>query len=85
MICIVTRYRIRNEEIRRRIGVQVDMLGRTERCALRWFGHVELMNNERIVKRVYVSQVEGRRGRGRPNSVCMDGLRKALNNKRVYL
>ena len=37
-ICGVTvRDRIRNEEIMRRVGVQVDLLGKAERCALRWF------------------------------------------------
>ena len=36
------------------------------------------MNIERIAKRVYESEVEGRWGRGRPNSVWIDGVRKAL-------
>ena len=35
-ICGVTvRDKIRNEEIRRRVGIQVDLSGRAERCALR--------------------------------------------------
>ena len=52
-ICGVTvRDRIRNEEIRRRVGVQVDLSGRVERCELRWFEHVERMNKERIAKSV---------------------------------
>ena len=29
---------------------------------------------------MYESGVQGRRGRGRPNSVWMDGVRKALND-----
>ena len=63
------RDRIRNEENRRRVGVQVHLSERTERCDLRWFGHFERMNDERIAKRVYESGVEGRWGRGRPNSL----------------
>ena len=38
------RDRIRNEEIRRRIGVQVGLSGGAESCVLIWFGHVERMN-----------------------------------------
>ena len=38
---------IKNEEIRRRVKVQVDLSGRVERCVLRWFGHIERMNDER--------------------------------------
>ena len=30
--------------------MQVDLSGRAEKCALRWFGHVERMNNGRIAK-----------------------------------
>ena len=48
---------------------------------LRWFGHVERMNDERMAKRVYVSGVDGRRGRGRPNRVWMDGVKEALNKR----
>ena len=38
--------RIRNEEIRRRIGVLSDLAGRVEKCVLRWFGSVERMEGE---------------------------------------
>ena len=34
-ICgVIVKNRIRNEEIRRRVGVQVDLLGRAERCEM---------------------------------------------------
>ena len=81
-ICGVTiRDRIRNEEIRRRVGVQNDLSGRVERCVLRWFGHVERMDDERLAKMVYASGVDGRRGRGRPNRVWLDGVKEALNER----
>ena len=35
------RERIRNEVIRRRVGVQSDWLGRVEKCELRWSGNLE--------------------------------------------
>ena len=50
---------------------------------MRWFGHVKRMNDERIAKRVYESGVEGRLGRGRPNIMWMDGVKKALNDREL--
>ncbi len=37
-----------------------------KRSTLRWFGHVERMENEEFVKKVYRSSVEGPNRRGRP-------------------
>ena len=31
-----------------------------------WFGHVEIMGNDRIIKRVYVGECAGNRSVGRP-------------------
>ena len=76
--------RIRNEEVRR-VEVKVDLSERAERCALRWLGHVQRKNSERIAKRVYESRLEGKKGRGRPNSVWMNGVRKALNARGLTL
>ena len=85
-ICGVTiRDRIRNEEIRRRVGVESDLVGRVGRCVLRWFGHIERMDEGRVAKRVYESGVDGRRGRGRPNRVWMDGVKEALNGRGLTL
>ena len=33
---------------------------------LRWFGHVEGMENNRIAKRIYVGEFAGSRSAGRP-------------------
>ena len=49
--------RIRNEEVRRKVGEQVDLLERAEMCVLRWFGHVMRMNDKGIARRVYESGV----------------------------
>ena len=38
-----------------------DLAGKTDNCVLRWFGHVECMDGERMAKRIYGSGVEGRR------------------------
>ena len=56
-----------------------------EKCVLRWFGHVERMDDERMAKRVYDSGVLGRRGRGRPMRVLMDGLMETVTNRGMTL
>ena len=45
--------RIRNGVIREEVGVMRDQAGRAENCVLRWFGHVERMDGERMAKRIY--------------------------------
>ncbi len=37
-----------------------------KRSTLRWFGHIERMENEEFVKKVYQSSAEGPNRRGRP-------------------
>ena len=39
---------------------------RIDEGVLRWFGHVERMENDRIAKRVYVRECGGNRSVGRP-------------------
>ena len=52
---------------------------------MRWFGHFERMNDERMAKRLCESVVEGRWDRGRLNSAWMDGVRVALDNRELTL
>merc|ERR1712002_1078060 len=66
-ICGIRRIdRVRNVDVRRRCDKNVGVVERMEQGVLRWFGHVERMGNERLVKRVYDSEVRGVRRRGRP-------------------
>ena len=50
---------------------------------LRWFGHVERMDNERLLKKVMNAKVDGRSARGRPRFGWMDEVKRALNDRRV--
>ena len=70
--------RIRNEEVRRRTGVVKELSVRADQRGLRWFGHMERMDEERLAKRVMKSEVSGRRARGRPRIGWMDGVTGAL-------
>ena len=45
---------------------------------LKWFGHVERMGEERLVKRVYRANVEGNRGGGRPQKRWKDEVKDLL-------
>ena len=82
--CGVTwRDRLTNEEVRGRCGVVVDVLESVKRNTLRWFGHVERMESERLTKRVYESEVEGQRGRGRPRTRWIDGVERYMSENGV--
>ena len=41
---------------------------------LRWFGHVERMENDRVVKRVYVGKSAGNRSLGRQHKRWIDTM-----------
>ena len=48
---------------------------------LRWFGHVERMDDYRMARRVLMAEVSGRRIRGREMLGWMDGVKVALDNR----
>ena len=83
-MCGVTIWdRITNEEIRRRTGVDSKLSYRAEQRTLRWFGHMERMNEERLPKRVMKSEVEGVAPRGRPRLGWKEGVKNSLQNKDI--
>ena len=41
--------RVRNEVVRARTGVRRELTARVDMNVLRWFGHVERMDNERLL------------------------------------
>ena len=41
------------------------------------------MDNERLLKKVMNAKVDGRSARGRPRFGWMDGVKRALNDKRM--
>ena len=44
--------RVKNEEVHRRVGIERELACRVDRKVLRWFGHVERMNECRMAERV---------------------------------
>ena len=81
-MCGVTRMdRVRNEEVRRRTGVRKELSGRAEQSVLRWFGHMERMDEDRMVKKIMRSDAGGARLRGRPRLGWMEGVKRALSER----
>ena len=48
--------RVRNEQVRMRAGIERELGSRSDHRVLRWFGHVERMDEYRISKMVYYYQ-----------------------------
>ena len=57
---------VRNKEVRRTDGIERELVRRADQRVLRWFGHVERMDEYRIARRVLMAEVSGGRVRGRP-------------------
>ena len=75
--------RVRNEEVSRRVGIETEVASRADQRVLRWFGHVERMDDYRMARRVLMAEVSGGRVRTRPRSGWMDGVKVALGNRRM--
>ncbi len=54
-----------------------------KRSTLRWFGHIERMKNKEFVKKVYISELEDAKGRGRPIGRWKNGVKEYLNKRGV--
>ena len=75
--------RFRNEAVRARAGMWRELAARVDMNVLRRFGHVERMDDERLLKKVMNAKVDGRSARGRPRFGWMDGVKRALNDRRM--
>ena len=61
--------RVRNDEVRRRAGIERELASRADQRVLSWFGHMEY----RTAKRVLMAEVSGGRARGKQRFGWMDG------------
>ena len=74
--------RIPNGWIRELFKVTKGVDERTDEGVLRWLGHVERMEDNRIDKRVYVGECAGSRSVGRPRKRWTDTVKDCLRKKR---
>ena len=54
---------------------------RIDEGVLRWFGHVESMERDRIAKRVYVGECAGSRSVGRPRKRWTNTVKECLKRR----
>ena len=48
---------------------------------LKWYGHVQRMEEGRLPKKVMKWSLPGRRKRGRPKLTCVEGIRGLMGEK----
>ena len=58
-----------------------ELASRADQRVLRWFGHVERMDQYHMTRRVLISEVSWGLVRGRPRLGWMDGVKVALDNR----
>ena len=68
--------KIRNTEIRRRLGCTHDIIHRIQQRRLRYFGHISRMANYRYPRIAMKGYVHGQRSKGRPKRRWIDGLKE---------
>ncbi len=62
-------------------GKKCGVVEKVKRQALRWFGHVERMEEGKMSKRVYVSETEGGSVRGCPPVKWRDRVQKYVRER----
>ena len=62
-------------------GIEMELASRADQRVLRWFGHVERMDDYHMARKVLMAEVNGGRVRGRPRLGWMDGVKVALGNR----
>ena len=81
LVVVLRMDRVRNEEVRRRAGLERELASRADQRVLRRLGHVEKMDEYRMVRRVLMAEVSGGWVRGRPWLCWMDGVKVAFCNR----
>ena len=77
--------KMRNEYIREMCGVVKGVIERINESILRWFGHMERMDENRLVKKMYRGECVGDRTVGRPKLRWIDSVKKCLKVRNVSL
>ena len=71
-------YRVRNEDVRRIVGIERELASRADQRALRWFGHVERMDEYHMARRVW--RAGTRETEVRLDGWCEFGLEQQTND-----
>ena len=68
-------------DVRRRAGIERESASRIDQRVLRWFEHVERMDEYRMARKVLMAEVSGGRVQGKPRLGWMNGVKVALGNR----
>ena len=81
MVEVARMNRVRNEEVRRRAGIEMELASRADQRVLKWFGHVERINDCCMARRVLMAEISGGLVQGKPRLGWMDSVKVALVNR----
>src|ERR1700733_15508547 len=79
------REKIRNEVTRKELGAEETVIDRIRKGRLKWFGHIERMNNNRLPIAALHGHVEGERSRGGQHKTWMDNIREDMKIKGIEM
>ena len=85
MVGVSSLDRVRNEEVRRRAGVERKLSEKVDQRVLGWYGHVVRMCEVRLTQSVCRAEAGRVRLRGRPEKKWMDGVVSALGVRGLSL
>ncbi len=60
-----------------RAGVIRELAEQAEHGVLQWFGYMEKLEEEHLVRKITISEVRGVRPRGRPQMEWVDSVKRA--------
>ena len=79
---VTLRDRVKSVDIRKELGVS-SIQEKVRETRLRWYGHMQRMEENNEVRAVGDMRVPGKRPRGRPRGRWVDGFRRDLQALRI--
>ena len=67
--------------MRWRAGIEMELASIADQRVLRWFGHVERMDDYRMARKVLMAEVSGGWVQGRQRLGWIDSVKVALGNR----
>ena len=83
IVGVTRRDRIRNATIREKLR-DIPLLEEVERMKLRWYGHIMRMDEERKQKMYLQWKPDAKRPVGRPRKRWMEGIKIAIEKRKIF-
>lgn len=75
--------RVRNDEIRNKMGVDTTLTDSIEKKQLMWYGHMRRLGQERLPQKIWRWKPENRRKRGRPRRTWNQEIKEAMEKRQL--